>query len=96
MSLGALLAVVSLVVVSLLFGLYASNFSSNDKNYGSLAGVIVILLWLWLANLALLFGSEFDAELERGRQLQTGIAAEEELHLPYDTIGGGHVALCVA
>ena len=82
LSLGALLAVISLVVVSLLFGLYVSNFSSYDKNYGSLAGVIIFLLWLWLANLALLLGAEFDAELERGRQLQAGIKAEEELQLP--------------
>lgn len=82
LSLGALLAVVSLVIVSTLFGLYVSNFSSYDKNYGSLAGVIIFLLWLWLANLALLLGAEFDAELERGRQLQAGIVAEEELQLP--------------
>ncbi len=40
------------------------------------------LLWLWITNLALLFGAEIDSELERGRQLQAGIAAEEELQLP--------------
>jgi len=44
--------------------------------------VIAFLLWLWITNLALLFGAELDAELERGRQLQAGIAAEEELQLP--------------
>ncbi|RYJ02514.1 MAG: ribonuclease BN, partial [Actinomycetales bacterium] len=53
-----------------------------DQTYGSLAGVIVFLLWLWLTNLALLFGAELDAELERGRQLQAGIAAEETIQLP--------------
>ena len=53
-----------------------------NKTYGSLAGVIVFLLWLWLTNLALLFGAEVDAELERARQLQAGIEAEETLQLP--------------
>src|SRR5690606_27963673 len=53
-----------------------------DATYGSLAGLIVFLLWLWITNLALLFGAELDAELERGRELQGGIAAEEELRLP--------------
>ena len=53
-----------------------------NKTYGALAGVIVFLLWLWITNLALLFGAELDAELERGRQLQAGIAAERDLQLP--------------
>lgn len=82
MSMGAFLALVVLVVASLLFGIYVTNFSNYDKNYGSLAGVVIFLLWLWIANLALLFGAEFDAELERGRQLQAGIAAEEDIQLP--------------
>ncbi|THG29998.1 YihY/virulence factor BrkB family protein [Naasia lichenicola] len=81
-SVGALIALVVLVVASLLFGLYVANFADYAKNYGSLAGVIVFLLWLWIANLALLFGAEVDAELERGRQLQAGIAAEEDIQLP--------------
>ena len=50
--------------------------------YGSLAGVIIFPLWLWITNLALLFGAELDAEIERGRQLQAGIAAEHDIHLP--------------
>lgn len=82
MSIGALIALVALGAASLLFGLYVSNFASYGSTYGSLAGVIVFLLWLWIANLALLFGAEFDAELERGRQLQAGIVAEETLQLP--------------
>jgi len=81
-SLGALLALITLVIASALFGLYITNFASYDRTYGSLAGVVIFLLWLWIANLALLFGAEFDAELERGRQLQAGIAAEEEIQLP--------------
>ena len=81
-SLGALLAIVVLAIATVAFGFYVANFSNYDRTYGSLAGVIVFLLWLWIANLALLFGAEFDAELERGRELQAGIAAEEEIQLP--------------
>ena len=79
---GAILAIVVLGIGTLGFGIYVANFSNYEKTYGSLAGVIVFLLWLWIANLALLFGAEFDAELERGRQLQAGIAAEREIQLP--------------
>jgi membrane protein len=81
-SVGAVFAIVAWILASVAFGLYVSMFSSYDKTYGSLAGVIVFLLWLWLTNLALLFGAELDAELERGRQLQAGIAAEETIQLP--------------
>ena len=68
--------------VSATFGFYVANFSSYDKTYGALAGVIVFLLWLWLTNLALLFGAELDAELERGRELQAGMPAEHTIQLP--------------
>lgn len=81
-SIGGVIALVVLGIASLLFGLYVANFASYDRTYGSIAGVIVFLLWLWIANVALLFGAEFDAELERGRQLQAGIAAEEKIQLP--------------
>lgn len=81
-SVGAVLAIVTWALLTLAFGLYVGNFSSYNKTYGSLAGVIVFLLWLWLTNLALLFGAELDAELERGRELQSGIAAEETIQLP--------------
>ena len=82
MSMGAFLAILILGIATVAFGFYVANFSNYDKNYGSLAGVIIFLLWLWIANNALLFGAEFDAELERGRQLQAGIAAEEDIQLP--------------
>ncbi|ERK73529.1 YihY/virulence factor BrkB family protein [Leifsonia aquatica] len=82
MSMGALIAIIVLAIATLLFGFYVANFSNYDKTYGSLAGVIVFLLWLWIANLALLFGAEFDAEVERGRELQAGIEAEEQIQLP--------------
>lgn len=81
-SVGAAIAILTWIVASLLFGLYVANFGSYNKTFGTLAGVIVFLLWLWLTNLALLFGAEVDAELERGRQLQAGIAAEDDLQLP--------------
>ncbi|WP_240757596.1 YihY/virulence factor BrkB family protein [Nakamurella flava] len=82
LSVGAAVAIVTWVVASALFGLYVANFADYNKTYGSLAGVIIFLLWLWLTNLALLFGAELDAEMERGRQLQAGIAAEDEIQLP--------------
>jgi membrane protein len=81
-SVGAVFAIVVWALASAAFGLYVAMFSSYDKTYGSLAGVIVFLLWLWLTNVALLFGAELDAELERGRQLQAGMAAEETIQLP--------------
>jgi membrane protein len=81
-SVGAVVAIVVWVIASALFGFYVANFSSYDKTYGSLAGGIVFLLWLWITNLALLFGAELDAELERGRELQAGLPAEETIQLP--------------
>ena len=81
-SVGAVIAVVVWILASAGFGFYVANFSSYNKTYGSLAGVIVFLLWLWITNLALLFGAELDSETERGRQLQAGIKAEESLQLP--------------
>ncbi|WP_104139913.1 YihY/virulence factor BrkB family protein [Arthrobacter sp. ZGTC131] len=82
MSMGSLIALVAFVIASLGFGFYVANFSSYDKTYGAIGGVIVMLLWLWILNMSLLFGAEFDAEMERGRQLQAGIEAEETIQLP--------------
>ena len=81
-SVGAALAIVVWIVASLGFSLYVASFGSYNKTYGSLAGVIIFLLWLWLTNVALLFGAEVDAELERARQLQAAIPAEEDIQLP--------------
>jgi membrane protein len=81
-SIGAGFAIIAWLVASVLFGLYVANFGSYNKTYGALAGVIVFLLWLWITNLALLFGAELDAELERGRQLQAGLPAERDIQLP--------------
>jgi membrane protein len=81
-SVGAVVAILTWIVASALFGFYIANFSNYNKTYGSLAGIIAFLLWLWITNLALLFGAELDAELERGRELQAGIPAEETIQLP--------------
>ena len=82
MSLGSLIALVIFVLASLGFGFYVANFGNYNKTYGAIGGVIIMLLWLWILNMSLLFGAEFDAEMERGRQLQAGIEAEETLQLP--------------
>ncbi|WP_299444529.1 YihY/virulence factor BrkB family protein [uncultured Phycicoccus sp.] len=79
---GAVLAILVWVVASIAFGFYVSNFGNYNATYGSLGGVIVFLLWLWLTNIALLLGAELDAELERARQLEAGIAAERSIQLP--------------
>jgi membrane protein len=81
-SVGAAVAILIWMLASAAFGFYVANFGSYDKTYGSLAGVVVFLLWLWITNLALLFGAELDAEVERGRQLQGGIEAEKTIQLP--------------
>jgi membrane protein len=82
MSLGSLIALLIFVLASVGFGFYVGNFSNYNKTYGAIGGVIVMLLWLWILNMSLLFGAEFDAEMERGRQLQAGIEAEDTLQLP--------------
>ncbi|MFG2168470.1 YihY/virulence factor BrkB family protein [Micromonospora chersina] len=75
---GGILAVVIWLVVSGLFALYVSNFGSYNKTYGAVAGVIIFLVWLWLSNIAILLGAEFDAELERSRAIAAGHPADEE------------------
>jgi membrane protein len=82
MSMGSFIALVIFILASLGFGFYVANFGSYNKTYGAIGGVIVMLLWLWILNMSLLFGAEFDAEMERGRQLQAGIEAEETIQLP--------------
>jgi membrane protein len=79
---GAIVAVVVWLLASVGFGLYVANFGSYNKTYGSLGAVIVFLIWLWLSNLAILFGAEFNAEVERRRELGAGEPAHDELQLP--------------
>jgi membrane protein len=82
MSAGAFVALVVWGIASAGFAFYAGNFASYNETYGSIGGIIVFLLWVWISNIALLFGAELDAELERGRELQAGIAAEDTIQLP--------------
>jgi membrane protein len=81
-SVGSIVALLVWALATVGFGFYVTNFGSYDETYGTLGGVIAFLLWIWISNNALLFGVELDSELERGRQLQGGIAAEENLKLP--------------
>ena len=62
---GSVLAVVLWLIASGLFALYVAHFGSYNKVYGSLAGVIIFLIWVWISNTAVLIGAEFNAELER-------------------------------
>lgn len=77
--------VLSLVVWALAtgaFAVYVANFGSYDKTYGTLGGVVVLLVWMWITNVALLLGVELNAELERDRQFAEGVpGAERELQL---------------
>ena len=79
---GAAVAILVAVVASALFAFYVGNFGSYNKTYGALAGVVVFLIWFWLINVALLFGIEFDAELERTKELKEGVPrADKEIQL---------------
>jgi membrane protein len=81
---GSIAGVVLWIVASVLFAVYVGNFSSYNKTYGALGGVIVFLIWLWISNIALLLGAELNAETERGRELEEGVpGAEEEIQAPY-------------
>jgi membrane protein len=78
---GGILAVVVWVVASVAFAIYVANFNSYNKTYGSLASVIIFLVWLWLSNTAILLGAELNAELERGRAIAAGHPPEEEPYM---------------
>ncbi|WP_405758996.1 YihY/virulence factor BrkB family protein [Streptomyces sp. NBC_00073] len=83
---GSVLALVIWMIASAGFALYVSNFGSYNKTYGTLAGVIVFLVWLWITNLAILLGLEFDAEMSRERAIAGGLPAQEEPYVePRDT-----------
>ncbi len=70
------------VAASAAFALYVANFGSYDKTYGALGGVVVLLVWFWLTNVALLLGLELNAELERNRELRAGVPrAHKEIQL---------------
>jgi membrane protein len=72
------IAVVLWLAASGLFALYVANFSHYNKIYGSLAGIIVFLIWMWISNVAIVLDAEFNAELERGRAMAAGHPADQE------------------
>lgn len=75
---GGLLAVLLWMAVSFGFGLYVANFGSYNRTYGTLAGVIIFLIWLWLSNLAILIGTQVDSELARARAIAQGHPPDKE------------------
>jgi membrane protein len=79
---GAVLALVLWALASAGFALFVANFGSYDKTYGTLGGVVVLLIWMWITNVAILLGHELNAERERSRELSEGVPrAEDELQL---------------
>jgi membrane protein len=79
---GALVALVVWIVASAAFAFYVANFGSYDKTYGTLGGIVVLLIWFWLTNLAILFGHQLNAERERSRELAEGVPrADREIQL---------------
>jgi len=79
---GALFALVVWLVASALFAFYVSKFGSYNKTYGTLAGVVVFLVWLWITNVAMLLGAELNAERERSTELAEGTPrADREIQL---------------
>jgi membrane protein len=79
---GAIFALVLWLVASALFAFYVANFGSYDKTYGTLGGMVVLLVWLWISNVALLLGMELNSERERSRELEAGVPrADRELQL---------------
>jgi membrane protein len=79
---GSIVAIVVWVAASAAFAVYVANFGSYDKTYGTLGGVIVLLVWFWITNIAILFGHQLNAEIERREELGEGkLGAEDELKL---------------
>ncbi|MFF7445681.1 MULTISPECIES: YhjD/YihY/BrkB family envelope integrity protein [unclassified Streptomyces] len=83
---GSFLALLIWLIASAAFAFYVANFASYNKTYGTMAGVIVFLIWLWISNLAILLGLEFDAETVRQRAIAGGMPADQEPYTePRDT-----------
>lgn len=79
---GALVGVIIWIIASAGLSVYISNFGDVSAVYGAFAGAILLVAWLWLTNAALLFGAELDAEIEREKELEEGIAPRDTLALP--------------
>jgi membrane protein len=79
---GSILAVGVWILASAAFAFYVASFSSYNKTYGALGGIVVFLIWLWITNVVILLGAELNAELERGRLIEAGHPADSEPYLP--------------
>ncbi|MBB5873307.1 membrane protein [Allocatelliglobosispora scoriae] len=79
---GSTLAVLTWVAVSAGFAYYVARFDSYNKTYGAIGGIIIFLVWMWLTNVAVLLGAEFDAELARAKAIAAGLPKHEEPYLP--------------
>ena len=79
---GALVGVALWLAASAAFSTYLANFKSFNVTYGSFAAAIILLVWLWLTNVALLFGAEVNAEIERAKEIAEGLSEPETLNLP--------------
>ena len=79
---GGVLAIILWIIASAAFGFYVATFASYNKTYGTLGGAIVFLVWLWLSNIAILLGAEFNAETERQHQIDQGQPPQKEPFLP--------------
>ena len=79
---GSVVAIVAWAIASAAFAFYVANFGSYDKTYGTLGGLVALLVWFWISNLAILFGHQLNAELERNREIEEGRPhAEREIQL---------------
>jgi len=79
---GSVVAILVWILASAGLALYVANFGAYDKTYGTLAGLIVLLIWFWLSNLAILFGHQLNAEIERSLEIEEGTPrAEREIQL---------------
>lgn len=79
---GGIVAIIAWAIASVGFAFYAANFGSYNETYGTLGGIIVLLVWLWISNVAILFGHELNAEIERSTEIEEGRhGAEERIQL---------------
>ena len=82
LTLGGVTALVLMALATLGFVAYVTHSQTFSREYGSVAGLVISLVWLWLMNLALLFGATYDVELERARELKDGVDASTHIQLP--------------
>jgi membrane protein len=75
---GSLLALVLWIAASVAFNFYLANFSTYNETYGSIGGMLVFLIWLWLTNIAILLGAELNAEIERTRAIEHGMRPKDK------------------